>query len=48
MARTRLKKWNKRIRMISYRWYNSTSYCVTNVTAFPERPARAVRPTRWM
>ena len=26
-------------------WYNSTSYCVTMVTAKPERPARAVRPT---
>ena len=27
-------------------WYSSTSYCVTSVTAKPERPARAVRPTR--
>lgn len=32
----------------SIRWNSSTSYCVTSVTDLPLRPARAVRPTRWM
>lgn len=28
--------------------WSRVTYCVTKVIAFPERPARAVRPTRWM
>lgn len=32
----------------SIRWMSSMSYWVTMVTDLPDRPARAVRPTRWM